>query len=108
MVLRVAHRSDTSVGQLMREPISSKSLFGMRYCASRVRSSDILAAPLTWDDSYTVHCTNTIQVRYATTVDDADYATPTPQHELDRTDHTDHTDHTDNTDQECICVPRNI
>ena len=28
-------------------------------------------------------------------LDDADYAAPTRQHELDHTDHTDHTEHTD-------------
>ena len=42
-------------------------------------------------------------------MDDAGYAAPTRQHELDhtdhtnRTDHTDHTDHADHTDQEYIC-----
>ena len=44
-------------------------------------------------------------------MDDAGYAAPTRQHELDhtdhtnRTDHTDHTDHADHTDQEYIYLP---
>ena len=36
-------------------------------------------------------------------MDDAGYAAPTRQHELDHTDHTNRTDHTDHTDQEYIC-----